>query len=91
MATTLLALSGPVALLAWLGGKRADRAQLERVRDAEMEARILEHAERPVADLKASVKDAYVSKSFVNYATLMAGVVALAFVLNRRERNDDVD
>jgi len=68
VATSILALSGPVALFAWLAARRSDRAQRKREQDAQMEERILKRA-----------KDEFAPRSWVTDAAGW-GVAALALV-----------
>lgn len=44
VATSILAISGPVTLLAWLSARRSDRATRRLNQDAQMEERILQRA-----------------------------------------------
>lgn len=44
IATSVLALSGPVALFAWLGARRRDREQAQRDRDTQAAGEILRTA-----------------------------------------------
>jgi hypothetical protein len=66
VATAILALSGPVALFAWLSARRSDRVQRKQGQDAQMEERILKRA-----------KDEFAPRS---WATDTAGWGVLALV-----------
>lgn len=49
VATSILAISGPVALFAWLSARRNDRAQQKRELDAQTEERIIKRAKEEFA------------------------------------------
>jgi hypothetical protein len=68
VATSILALSGPVALFAWLSARRSDRVRREQEQDAQMEERILKRA-----------KDEFAPRSWATDAAGW-GVAALALV-----------
>ena len=68
LATSILALSGPVALFAWLSARRSDRARREQEQGAQMEERILKRA-----------KDEFAPRSWATDAAGW-GVAALALI-----------
>jgi hypothetical protein len=66
IATSILAVSGPVALLVWPSGRRADRDQRERGCEEEARNRILKNA-----------RDEFVPKSWVAGVLVAAALAAL--------------
>lgn len=65
IATGILAISGPVALVAWLGARREDRDRRERERQDEERDRIIKMA-----------RDEFVPKTWVA-GTVVFGVLAI--------------
>jgi hypothetical protein len=61
VATALLAVSGPIALLVWLNARRADRERRQREREDESRDRILR-----------SVRDEFVPKTWVGGTVVFA-------------------
>lgn len=61
IATAILAISGPIALAAWLGARRQDRDRRERERQGEERDRVLK-----------SARDEFVPKTWVTGGVLLS-------------------
>jgi hypothetical protein len=76
VATAILAVSGPVALLVWLNARRSDRERRQREREDEAKDRILR-----------SVRDEFVPKTWVGgtvAVTILASLLAWSTWSERR-------
>jgi hypothetical protein len=69
--TAILAVSGPVALLAWLSARKQDRERRQRERDEEARERLLQE-----------VKNKYVSRESVAAVSVLGGIVGVIGVLS---------
>lgn len=80
IATAILAVSGPVALLVWLSARRADRERRQREREDESKDRILR-----------SVRDEFVPKTWVAgtvVATILTSLLAWSSWSDRKDSKD---
>ena len=66
IATAILAVSGPVALFAWLSARKQDRNRRQRERDDEARDRILK-----------SARDEFVPKSWLGGGAVLAAIAIL--------------
>ena len=71
VATAVLALSGPVALFAWLSARRQDRDRRQREHEEEARERILKTA-----------RDEFVPKSWVSGGAVLGGIAAILALVN---------
>ena len=78
VATAILALSGPVALFAWLSARRQDRERQQRQRELEAEGRILQSARQEFATMEGIRKE-FVSKDGAR--STAGGYTALATIV----------
>jgi len=77
IATSILALSGPVALLAWLSTRRTDRERRQREREDQAEDRIIRKA-----------RDEFLSKSTAGGVAALAVITAVIAGLSWAERKN---
>jgi hypothetical protein len=78
VATSLLALSGPVAVIVWMNARKQDRERRQREHETETEERLL-----------AKVRSEYVSKSSTAGAAVLgvlAAVAAIAMWSDRKQK-----
>lgn len=93
IATAILALSGPVALFAWLSARRQDRDRRQREREQEAEGRILQSARQEFATMEGIRKE-FVSKDGARsaaggWAAFTAIIAGIAFLAWRGEKKPD--
>lgn len=86
IATAVLALSGPVALFAWLSARKQDQERRRREQEQERENRILQSARLEFATMEG-VRKEFVSKEgarstvggWAAFAAILAGIGFLAW------------
>jgi len=91
VATAILALSGPVALFAWLSARRQDGERRQREREREAESRTLQSARLEFATVEGIRKE-FVTKDGARstaggWVGLAVAVAALGFLAWRSEKN----